>query len=79
VAGEHWTFGLEAFGLRLDDRDEARTATVGERLPVGFDLEWDEGDVFGELLVARARIPFEGRGELTRASDVTWPDWIAGG
>ena len=23
VPDEHWTFGLEAFGLRLDDRDEA--------------------------------------------------------
>jgi hypothetical protein len=74
--GEHWSFGLEAFGLRLDDRAEARTAVVGERLPVGFDLEWDEGSVFGELLVARARIPFEGTGELTPASAVGWVDWL---
>ena len=43
VPDEHWSFGLEAFGLRLDDRDEARTAEVGDRVPVGFDLEWDTG------------------------------------
>src|SRR5204863_6865690 len=45
VPGEHWGFGLEAFGLRLDSRDEARTAEVGERVPVGVDLEWDAGSV----------------------------------
>ena len=76
VADEHWSFGLEAFGLRLADRAEARTATVGERLPMGFDLEWDEGAVFGELLVARARIPFEGRGVFVVAGPITWPEWI---
>jgi hypothetical protein len=78
VPDEHWTFGLEAFGLRLADRDEARTATLGERLPVGFDLEWDEGSVFGELLVGRARIPFDGRGELVPARPTSWADWIDG-
>jgi hypothetical protein len=79
VPGEHWSFGLETFGLRLDDRAEARIATVGERLPLGFDLEWDEGCVFGELLVARARIPFDGRGELTPARETSWADWIGEG
>src|SRR5436309_8740814 len=31
VPDEHWTFGLEAFALRFENRDEARTADVGER------------------------------------------------
>jgi hypothetical protein len=88
VPGEHWGFGLEAFGLRLDGRDEARTAEVGERVPVGFDLEWDagsvperkEGRVVGELLVGKARIPFDGRGVFEQVVGApaprTWPEWL---
>ena len=44
------------------------TADVGERVPVGFDLEWDEGHVVGELLVGRSRVPFDGRGTFVRES-----------
>jgi len=88
VPGEHWGFGLEAFGLRLDSRDEARTAEVGDRVPVGFDLEWDAGSVperktgrvIGELLVGKARIPFDGRGvfEYVVGAPVlrTWAEWL---
>ena len=60
--GEHWSFGLEAFGLRVDDPDE----TIGERIAVGYDLEWETPDlVHGELLVARAVIPVNARGSFT--------------
>jgi hypothetical protein len=38
---EHWTYGLEAFGVRLDDPADALTGEIGERLPVGWDLEWE--------------------------------------
>jgi hypothetical protein len=38
---EHWTYGLEAFGVRLDDPHDALTGEIGERLPVGWDLEWE--------------------------------------
>lgn len=79
VPGEHWTFGLEAFGLRHESRDEARTAEVGERVPVGFDLEWDEGRVVGEVLVGRRRFAVDGRGRFTQDDDVSgtsWPDWL---
>ena len=41
---EHWTFGLEAFGLRLDEPPPAGvrwSELVGERLAVGYDLEWE--------------------------------------
>src|SRR5262245_4611272 len=77
--GEHWTFGLEAFGLRLDDRAEARTAIRGERVPVGFDLEWVQGRVVGEVLVGRRRVEVDGHGafeQLDVAGGVTWADWI---
>ena len=63
---EHWSFGLEAFGLRVDDPAEE----IGERIPVGFDLEWETpptvGDVSvrGELLVGRATIPVTAPGSF---------------
>lgn len=38
---EHWGIGLEAFGVRLDDPQDARRGEVGHRLPVGLDLEWE--------------------------------------
>jgi hypothetical protein len=61
--GEHWSFGLEAFGLRFADDAEADASDVGERLAVGLDLEWEAPDlVHGELLVERARVPFTGTG-----------------
>ena len=63
----HWSFGLEAFGLRVDDpRDE-----IGERVPVGFDLEWETAtsvtgpNVHGDLLVGRATIPVSAPGSFS--------------
>ena len=38
---EHWSMGLEAFGVRYDDPAEAWASEWGERVPVGFDLEWE--------------------------------------
>lgn len=72
---EHWSLGLEAFGLRVDD-DVADLGSwdrlVGERLAVGFDLEWElrgppgpladgagyaqPGRVFGEVLTVGERV-----------------------
>ncbi|MEX0664075.1 MAG: hypothetical protein WD598_04805 [Acidimicrobiia bacterium] len=34
---EHWGISLEAFGLRVDEPED----DVGERLPVGLDVEWE--------------------------------------
>ncbi len=60
----HWTIGLEAFGVRLDDPADALHGEVGERLAVGLDLEWDEGSVFGDVLIGTDRIEFDGRGSF---------------
>ena len=63
--GEHWSFGLEAFGLRVDDP----AAEIGERIAVGFDLEWETPDhVQGDLLIGRATIPVAATGTLDFAS-----------
>jgi hypothetical protein len=80
VPAVHWGFGLEAFGLAFASVDEARIAERGDRLPVGLDLEWDGGEVVGELLVGRERVPFEGRGTFEHAregADPEWRDWLA--
>jgi hypothetical protein len=59
--GEHWSFGLEAFGLRVDAIEDA----VGERIAVGYDLEWEVGDlVHGDVLLGRTTLPVTGRGTL---------------
>src|SRR6185295_10357214 len=51
TAFEHWTYGLEAFGVRLDDPADSLHGEIGERVPVGFDLEWeiDESAARGEF------------------------------
>jgi hypothetical protein len=67
---EHWGFGLEAFGLRFADEEEAARSDVGDRIAVGLDLEWEIPDlVHGELLVERSRIPFDGTGTFRETSE----------
>jgi hypothetical protein len=44
---ERWSLGLEAFAVGLDDPADAYGAMWGERVPFGFDLEWEnDGEVF---------------------------------
>jgi hypothetical protein len=44
---EHWTYGLEAFGVRVEDLDVGADASsmlgveIGERVALGLDLEWE--------------------------------------
>jgi hypothetical protein len=77
VPGVHWGIGLEAFGLRHDDREAARHATVGDRLPVGLDLEWDDGRVVGEVLAGARRIAVDGRGTFVELTELPqWEDWF---
>lgn len=74
---EHWTAGLEAFAVALDDPDDAFQGERGDRVALGFDLEWEatagvvptDGtgyaqpcEVSGEILVGQERLDFTGRG-----------------
>lgn len=44
---DHWSLGLEAFGVALDDPRDAYGDLRGDRTPLGFDLEWETaGAVF---------------------------------
>jgi hypothetical protein len=67
--GEHWGFGLEAFGLRYDDPAVALVSDRAERVPVGLDLEWETpGRVIGKILVGRERIPVDATGTFSSES-----------
>jgi hypothetical protein len=38
---EHWSVGLEAFAVRLEQPTDVFADFRGERVPLGFDLEWE--------------------------------------
>ncbi len=43
---DHWSLGLEAFGVAMEDPDEALGAERGDRTGLGLDLEWEAVDGF---------------------------------
>ena len=73
---DHWSLGLEAFGVGMDDPDDALRGERGDRIGLGFDLEWEaegaptgdvddyeqDGIVHGEILVGNEVLAFDGRG-----------------
>lgn len=78
---EHWTVGLEAFGVELDDPDDGLGDAWGVRTPVGADLEWESEHtnaswetgfaqtclVTGELLWGPEALDITGIGSRQRA------------
>jgi hypothetical protein len=71
---EHWSVGLEAFGVRLADPLDAERDERGERLPVGLDVEWetghgDFGRVDGDLAVGATRSPVAATGRFEHRVD----------
>src|SRR3546814_16729168 len=72
------TLGVESFAVAVDDPADVYGDLRGERIPFGFDLEWEtDGSVYpwigsrryeipchvhGEILVGAARIDFDGLG-----------------
>lgn len=80
---EHWTLGLEAFGVALADPTEAYRSGRGDRTALGFDLEWETRGpatplagaagyhlpclVHGQVLVGAEVIDFEGWGSRSHA------------
>lgn len=86
---EHWTVGMEAYGVALDHPADAYRGERGERVAVGLDLEWEARtalypyrlttryeqacDVHGEVQVGAERIPIAGSGERDHSWGVR--DW----
>jgi len=48
---EHWSYGLEAFALALDDAEQLVREGVGDRVPLGWELDF-ESEMPPEPLVA---------------------------
>lgn len=38
---KHWTYGLEAFGLAIDEPDELLGRGYGDRVPLGWELDFE--------------------------------------
>ncbi len=80
---EHWSVGLEAFAVAMDDPTDAYGSERGDPVPVGFDLEWEAltppiastGDqrygqpcsIHGEVLVGQERVVVTARGAREHA------------
>jgi hypothetical protein len=76
----HWTIGLEAFGVTLDDPADALGNQWGKRTGVGLDVEWESnsdpqktGDGFtqecvvtGEVLIDQETIDLNTKGRRCR-------------
>jgi len=63
---EHFSLGLEAFGVGLDDPADVYRGAYGDRTPVAFDLEWEtDGPVFRYPdILPRYEIPCRVHGEI---------------
>jgi hypothetical protein len=88
---EHWTVGMEAFGVALESAAEAVGAERGQRVPVGLDLEWEAAGpvypyslttryeqacrVHGEVLLGAERVEVDGWGQRDHSWGVR--DWWA--
>ena len=69
TTGEHWSVGMEAFAVGYDAPADALADERGDRVALGFDLEWERvGDVWrvtGDVLVDDAHITVDTYGALT--------------
>ncbi|MGI8775948.1 MAG: hypothetical protein ACR2LJ_00820 [Acidimicrobiales bacterium] len=89
---EHWSAGLEAFAVAIDDPARAWGDERGDPTALGLDLEWEmqaparslpvtgyvqPADVHGEVLVGAERLALDGTGSYTH----TWgpPGWLEPG
>jgi hypothetical protein len=88
---EHWSIGMEAFGVALEHPADAYRGERGERVAVGLDLEWEErGPVYpygmttryeqacrvtGEVLIGDESIDVDAVGERDHSWGVR--DWWA--
>ena len=77
---EHWSVGLEAFGVALDDPLDALRGLRGDRVGVGFDLGWEaEGPARADPTGHGYAVPAEVHGEVLLGTEVLavdgWGSW----
>lgn len=70
---ERFSLGLEAFAVALDDPGDVYRGAYGDRIPFGFELEWEtDGEVFPYPEgLDRYEIPCRVHGELLIGRDET--------
>jgi hypothetical protein len=80
---DHWSVGMEALAVALDDPREAYRGERGQPVPSGLDIEWEAaeepvalpagegyvqgGTVHGDVLVGSERIALDGSGVRAHA------------
>ena len=76
---EHWSVGLEAFGLALDAPADALGDLLGDRVGVGLDLGWEAvGPARADPTVAGYAVPADVHGEVLLGPEViTFDGWGA--
>ena len=42
---EHWSYGLEAFALAIDQPDQLLRSAFGDRVPLGWELEFESAEI----------------------------------
>jgi hypothetical protein len=71
TALDHVSVGVEAFAVGLDDAAEAYGDLRGDRVPLGFDLEWEtDGGTYPYPGVTRYEIPCRVHGEVLVGDEV---------
>lgn len=90
---EHWSYGLEAFALLVDDPAELLGRALGDRVPLGWELEFEAeaeaepegpsgyrqaGEVHGLLLLGRDRLEVSLEGTRRRWWGRSAPDALVG-
>jgi hypothetical protein len=74
--GEHWSVGMEAFAVGYDDPARAAVDERGDRVALGFDLEWERhGDgwmVYGDVLIDTDRFEIAYPGSISDRPPYRW-------
>jgi hypothetical protein len=78
TAFEHMTLGCEAFAVAVDDPSEVYGDLRGDRVPFGFDLEWetDRGGVYPWIGATRYEISCNVHGEILVGDETIQLDGI---
>jgi hypothetical protein len=67
---DHWTIGLEAFGVALDDPADALAGAFGDLTGLGLDVEWEAAGPIDVLAAGSYRQPCRVYGEVLVGAEV---------
>lgn len=77
---EHWGVGVEAFALEVDPTTEVGSDALGERVPLGLDVEWEADGAPDIAVPGHYEVPARVSGEVLVGRDRTaldgWGRWV---